>query len=140
MFGSVNPRRQGDLGEYSAVEWLGSRGYPVWIPFGHSPDCDLITEIDGRLQRVQVKTSTVQRGRRFEVTVCTRGGNQSWSGLVKNFSCERCDWLFVLVADGRRWFIPSHAVGGGAKLALGGPKYAAYEVEAGRPLVEPLAA
>jgi hypothetical protein len=136
MFGSVNPRRQGDLGEYSAVEWLGSRGYPVWIPFGHSPDCDLATRIDGRLCAVQVKTSTVRRARRFEVTLCTRGGNRSWSGLVKNFSCARCDWLFVLVADGRRWFIPSDEVGAGAKLVLGGPKYAAYEVEPGRPLTE----
>jgi PD-(D/E)XK nuclease superfamily protein len=140
MFGSVNPRRQGDLGEYSAVEWLGSRGYPVWIPFGHSPDVDLVTRIEGRLIGVQVKTSTFQRGRRFEVTVCTRGGNQSWSGLVKNFSRARCDWLFVLVADGRRWFIPSEEVGGATVIVLGGPKYAAYEVESGRPLIAPIAA
>jgi len=140
MFGSVNPRRQGDLGEYSAVEWLGSRGYPVWIPFGHSPDVDLVTRIEGRLVGVQVKTSTFQRGRRFEVAVCTRGGNQSWSGLVKNFSRARCDWLFVLVADGRRWFIPSEEVGGATVIVLGGPKYAAYEVERGRPLIAPIAA
>jgi hypothetical protein len=136
----MNPREQGDLGELSAIDWLVTRGHPVWLPLGHSPDVDLVTRINGRLGGVQVKTSTVQRGRRFEVTICTRGGNQSWSGLVKNFSCARCDWLFVLVADGRRWFIPAEAVGGGAKVVLGGPKYAAYEVEPGRPLTEGLAA
>ncbi len=130
----MNPRRQGDLGEFSAMEWLGSRGYPVWIPLGHSPDCDLVTRIDGRLVSVQVKTSTVRRNDRFEVTICTRGGNRSWSGLVKHFSSERCDWLFVLVADGRRWFIPAAVVEGGSGILLGGPKYAAYEVESGRPL------
>jgi PD-(D/E)XK endonuclease len=43
-----NSRRQGDLGEFSAVEWLGSKGYPVWVPIGHSPDYDLVAEIDGR--------------------------------------------------------------------------------------------
>jgi PD-(D/E)XK nuclease superfamily protein len=102
----MNPRRQGDLGEYSAIEWLGSRGYPVWFPVGHSPDCDLVTEIDGRLLKVQVKTSTVLVKRRFQVALRTSGGNRSWSGVVKHFSPERCDWLFVLVADGRRWFIP----------------------------------
>lgn len=79
MFGSVNPRRQGDLGEYSAVEWLGSRGYPVWIPFGHSPDCDLVTEIGGRLVRVQVKTSTLQVKHRFQVALRTNGGNQKYA-------------------------------------------------------------
>ena len=50
-----NPRRQGDLGEQSAVEWLWSRGYPVWVPLGHSPDVDLVTRIDGCLVGVQVK-------------------------------------------------------------------------------------
>jgi hypothetical protein len=135
-----NPRRQGDLGELSAIEWLVERGHPVWLPLGHSPDADLITEIDGRLARVQVKTSTLFVHRRFSVSVCTRGGNQSWSGLVKRFSKDRCDWLFVLVADGRRWFIPSEAVDGATRVNLGGPKYARYEVEPGRPLVEAIGA
>jgi hypothetical protein len=139
MFWSMNPRRQGDLGEFSALEWLASRGYPVWLPFGHSPDVDLVARIDGRLVGVQVKTSTVWSNRRFYVSVCTRGGNQSWNGLVKRFSSERCDWLFVLVADGRRWFIPATEVEV-TKIALGGPKYAAYEVERGRPLTTTIAA
>ena len=135
-----NPRRQGDLGEFSAIEWLWSKGYPVCYPLGHSPDYDLVAEIDGRIVRIQVKTATFARDGRFEAMLCTNGGNQSWSGLVKRFSPDRCDWLFVLVADGRRWFIPAHAVEGGNKIKLGGPKYAAYEVEPGRPLTEMLAA
>ena len=47
---------------------------------------------------------------------------------------DRCDYLFVLVGDGRRWFIPAEALGGRNRMCLGGPKYAEYEVEAGRPL------
>jgi PD-(D/E)XK endonuclease len=136
----MNPRRQGDLGEFSAIEWLGSKGYPIAIPLGHSPDYDLIAEIAGRLLRVQVKTSTLSINGRFQVSLRTNGGNQSWSGLVKRFSCERCDWLFVLVGDGRRWFLPASAVEGTTGITLGGPKYAAYEVEPGRPLTEMLAA
>jgi Holliday junction resolvase-like predicted endonuclease len=132
----MNPRQQGDLGEYSAIEWLSSRGYPVFVPIGHSPDVDLVAVIDDRAVRVQVKTS---RRRipvdRWDVMICTRGGNQSWNGLSKHFSRSRCDHLFVLVGDGRRWFIPSDVVDGGSGIALGGPKYAAYEVEPGRPFV-----
>jgi hypothetical protein len=130
----MSPRRQGDLGELSAMEWLGSQGYRVYYPIGHSPDCDLILDDGATLQRVQVKTTTRHRNRRWEVMLCTRGGNQSWSGLVKRFSASRCDRLFVVVADGRRWFIPAEAVAGGTGVALGGPKYAEFEVEAGRPL------
>jgi hypothetical protein len=129
----MNPRRQGDLGEFSALEWLASRGYPVWIPFGHSPDVDLVARIDGELVGVQVKTCRRRYGRRWQVMVATRGGNQSWNGLVKHFSARRCDWLFVLVDDGRRWFIPASEVGGGTAIVLGGPKYAEYEIEPGRP-------
>lgn len=66
--------------------------------------------------------------------VCTKGGNQSWNGLVKHLDHSKIDYLFVLAADGRRWFIPAKAVGGGSGILLGGPKYANFEVDPGRPL------
>ena len=47
------------------------------IPLGHSPHYDLVAELNGRLLRVQVKTSTCRNRSRWAVTVCTRGGNQS---------------------------------------------------------------
>jgi hypothetical protein len=129
----LSTRHQGDLGELSAMKWLASRGYAVYFPIGHSPDADLIADRDGRL-RVQVKTTTRHRHRRWEVMLCTRGGNQSWSGTVKRFSPARCDRLFVLVGDGRRWFLPSDSVVAGTGILLGGPKYAEYEIEGDRPL------
>jgi hypothetical protein len=126
----THPRAQGDLGEASAIEWLARQGAKLWLPFGHSPDVDLIAEWpDGTLDRVQVKTCTRVQNGRYAVYLCTRGGNQSWSGLVKRFDPVRCDRLFVLVESGQRWFIPSKQVGGGTAILLGGPKYAEFEVE-----------
>jgi hypothetical protein len=93
----------------------------------------LIADDGEALHRVQVKTTTQYRKRRWTVRICARGGNQSWNRTVK-FSASRCDWLFVLVADGRRWFIPAAAVAATSGLCLGGPKYAEFEVERGRPL------
>ena len=52
---------------------------------------------------------------------------------MKHFGPERADYLFAHVADGRRWFIPATAVAGGTAILLGGPKYAEFEVERGRP-------
>jgi hypothetical protein len=130
----VNPRQQGDLGEYSAIEWLSSQGYAVFVPIGHSPDVDLVALIEGRPARIQVKTSRRHIPTdRWSVMICTRGGNQSWNGLSKRFSPDRCDHLFVLVGDGRRWFIPSCVVQGTTAIAVGGPTYAKYEVDPGRP-------
>jgi hypothetical protein len=127
-------RKQGDLGELSAAQWFASKGATICFPFGHSPDWDFIAVLDDRFLRIQVKTCISFRNGRWDVTVCTRGGNQSWNGLVKRWEAERCDYLFVVVGDGRRWCIPSTELGGGTHISLGGPKYAEYEVESGRPL------
>ena len=127
----IPPRIQGDCGEFSAIGWLLTRGARVFLPFEHSPDVDLVADLEGRLIRVQVKTSTVYRNNRFEVSLATRGGNQSWSGLVNNFCPTQCDYLFVHCGNGRRWFIPSGAVDGATGILLGGPKYDDYEVEPG---------
>jgi PD-(D/E)XK nuclease superfamily protein len=129
----VNRRAQGDLGELSAAEWLVGAGASVFIPLGHSPDYDLVADLEGRLLRVQVKTSGYFIRGRWNVALATRGGNQSWTGIVKRFSPERADFLFVLVADGRRWFIPAREIDGGTGIILGGPKYARFEVDPGRP-------
>ena len=68
------------------------------------------------------------------------GGNQSWNKIVKRFSASRCDYLFVLVADGRRWLIPADAVEGTTSIVVGGPKYGAYEIDPGRPFLASAAA
>ena len=130
----MSPRRQGDLGELSAMEWLVWQGYSLYLPVGHSPDVDLIAGAGDALLRVQVKTTTRHRNGRWEVMLCTRGGNRSWHGVVKRFNDARCDHVFVLVADGRRWFIPARAIEASTTVLLGGPKYARFELEPGRPL------
>jgi PD-(D/E)XK endonuclease len=134
-----NPRRQGDIGELSAINWLAGAGAVVSVPMFHSPDYDLVADFGDRPLRVQVKTSISWHKERFIVALCTRGGNRSWNGVVKRLDATRCDHLFVHVGDGRRWFIPAAALGGGSGIVLGGPKYAEYEVEPGEPLPPRLA-
>jgi hypothetical protein len=128
--GVTHWRRQGD-GELSAIEWFVSKGADVYLPLGHSPDADFVAELDGRLLRMQVKTSTCYIRERWSVTLATRGGNRSWNGEVKRLDRARFDRVFVVVGDGRRWWFPSDAVEAGSGMLLGGPKYAAFEVERG---------
>src|SRR5437763_15045202 len=135
----LNPRLQDDLGERSAMLWFGAQGAAVFVPLFQCRDYDLIADWGQGAMRVQVKTSNVSRRNRWEVAVCTRGGNQSWNGLVKRLDPSRYDYLFVHVGDGLRWFIPSSVVEGGTKIALGGPKYGEFEIEPGDPLPAHLA-
>jgi hypothetical protein len=130
----LTPRQQGDFGERAALHWLVGQGAYVSIPFGNNSHYDLIADLSDRLLRVQVKTSACRYKDRWAVTVCTRGGNQSWSGLVKTLDVERFDFLFVVVADGRQWFIPADRVEGSRGIHLGGRKYAEFEVERGDPI------
>ncbi len=135
----ISRRIQGDWGEFSAMEWLARKGALVWIPLGHSPDADLVAEFNKRLLRIQVKTSTYrlttpEEEERWAVSVSTNGGNQSWSGVAKKFNAAHIDYLFVLVGDGRRWFIPAPLVEASRRLSLGGTKYSEFEVERGQPI------
>jgi PD-(D/E)XK endonuclease len=131
----LKPREQGDIGELSAMKWLASMGAHIYVPVGHSPDVDVVAGIDGRLFRVEVKTSSHRNEiGRWQVHIATRGGNQSWTGLVKYFDPKRCDFLFVHVGNGRRWFIPTSELSCRAGLTLGGAKYSEFEIEPGRPL------
>ena len=107
---AVNRRIQGDIGEMSAMEWLG----------------------------VQVKTSTFQASlasgdERWKVAIATNGGNRSWTGLTKRFDPARVDRLFVLVGNGRRWFIPARYIEAEREISLGGRKYSEFEIEPGTP-------
>jgi hypothetical protein len=135
----INRRAQGDLGEFSAMEWLASKGALIWVPLGHSPDVDLMAEVEDRLLRVQVKTSTYRLStpdgeERWGVSIATNGGNQSWQGTTKHFDAAQVDYLFVLVGTRRRWFIPAHIVEASRRLNLGGTKYSEFEVERGQPI------
>jgi hypothetical protein len=96
--------------------------------------------IDRQALRVQVKTTTRSRNGRWTVAVCTRGGNRSWSGMVKYLDPSAYDRLFVLVGDGRRWFIPAREIAARTCLVVGGPKYSEYEIEPGRPIRPPTSA
>lgn len=125
----LTPRKQGDLGEADAIAVLTRLGGQVSAPLFCSPDYDLVVDFGQGLLRVQVKTSRCRENERFAVQVATNGGNQSWNRTAKFFDRTRCDLLYVLVADGRRWLIPSAAVDARHTLKLGGNKYSQYELD-----------
>ena len=71
--------------------WLASQGAHVAVPIGNSRHWDLLAELDGEVLRIQVKTCACFYKGRWDVTLCTRGGNQSWNGLVKRLDPARYD-------------------------------------------------
>lgn len=126
---------QGDIGEASAIAWLTAVGACVCKPLFHARNFDLVAETEGRLVRIEVKTCTrLTPPGHWHVMICTRGGNQSWNGTSKNFDGRLCDYLFIHVGDGRRWFIPTARIEATTAIVVGGAKYREFEIEPGSPL------
>lgn len=73
----LTPRRQGDLGELSAIEWLTWKGATVFVPIGHSPDVNLVADFGTGPIRVEVRTAGTLSDGRWRVMIATLGGNQS---------------------------------------------------------------
>jgi hypothetical protein len=138
MTSGFHPRMQGDLGEAAAIEWLTRIGICVAFPLFHSPDYDLIADLQRdcsgpRSRQHDVRAETDH----YAVQLATSGGNQKWTGVVKTFDPKRVDSLFVLVAGSRRWFIPAQEVEGRSAISVGGSKYSEFQVGQATPFGHP---
>ena len=61
--------------------------------------------------------------------LATNGGNQSWNHETKHFEPGRTDLVFAVVANGRRWLIPSAEVHAKREIRLGGARYSEFEID-----------
>ena len=53
----MNSKRIGNIGEAQVLAKFVDMGIPIYIPFGDDEKADLIAEFDGKLNKIQVKTS-----------------------------------------------------------------------------------
>lgn len=103
-----NSKKQGDAGLGAAIGWFTENSYTVCVPLTDSQSYDLVVEIDGKLSRVQVKTTTsIDEYGVYTVSLSTSGGNRSGTGKVVHFDPSKVEYLFVLAGNGNRYFIPS---------------------------------
>jgi HJR/Mrr/RecB family endonuclease len=54
---AINSKKQGDIGMCYAIAYFSKMGYTVNIPITDSQDYDLIIDREGKLLKVQVKTT-----------------------------------------------------------------------------------
>lgn len=53
-----NSKHIGDIGEVATIYSFVRLGVPVYIPFGDNDRSDLVAEFGGKLNRIQIKTSS----------------------------------------------------------------------------------
>ena len=130
----VDPRRQGEPGRAvgDGVVGAGRRLSSGAAVFEH-PDYDLIADFDGQLVRVQVKTSTCWvRNAGYECDSAhpwreseLERGCQAARRLALRRLVRPCWRRPAVVSSRRRRSVAARAI------VVGGPKYAAFEVEPG---------
>lgn len=122
----ANPRVQGDEGLGIAIAYFTRVGLKVAIPLTDSQRYDLIIDDGQRLQRVQVRTTTMKRGRGYVVHLRTIGGNKS-QVITRAFDPSDYEWLFVVCGDGTAYLIPTTSITARFALYLS-RKYEPYRI------------
>jgi hypothetical protein len=111
-------RRQGDVGLGQAIAYFTSEGCIVFIPLSDTQYFDLVVDIDGKLCRIQVKTTSRLHRGNYVVEMRTKGGNKSRE-VTKHFDSAKVDYLFALSAGGKSYLIPASRISSVTQITLG---------------------
>ena len=120
---------QGNIGLGKAIEYFTSNQIPVSIPLNDTQPYDLIADFDGKLQKIQVKTSrsTYTEGKSYVVGLRNCGGNRTGSVRAVSFDNTKCDYVFIYTGDNKYYLIPSKNISATNSIVVG-IKYTEYEV------------
>ncbi len=118
MLKQKNSKKQGDVGLGLAVAYFSGLGHTVSIPLTDSQAYDLLVD-DGRIKRVQVKTTTEKNVYgRYQVELRTLGGNQSYH-TQKKFDSSAVDLVFIVTEEGTKYLIPVNRIKARSRMSLG---------------------
>lgn len=119
MLEQKNSKKQGDVGLGIAIGWCTAKGYCVSIPLSDSQEYDLVVDIGGKLNKVQIKTTNAKsKYNIYAVGLRTGGGNQSFI-TSKLFDPKAVDYLFILTGEGTKYFIPCTEMDNVNSISLG---------------------
>ncbi len=112
----MNTKIAGDVAELAVAMDLRRQGHKVAFPFGENWDADLIVEVAGKLQRVQVK-HVRSDGVTIEVRCYTQTIVSGRRRSVRTYAADTVDWLAVYDATaGTCIYLPSRVFDGRTRL------------------------
>ena len=102
---TTGTKGQGNVGIAAAILYFAKQGNTISIPLNDSQEYDLIVDIDGKLNKVQVKTTKYSTEHNvYQVSLVSSGGSKR--EVYHRVSESQCDLLFVLCEDGTQYLIP----------------------------------
>lgn len=68
----MNTKKVGNIGEAKILAKFVEMGIPVYLPFGDNEKADLIAEFHGKLNKIQIKASSIDSDGVMKFSVCSR--------------------------------------------------------------------
>lgn len=118
-------RLQGNIAESKAILYFTEQGYIVSKPLFENTPYDLVVGQDGKLYRVQVKSTICLEEPSYRLDLRTKGGAGN-TQEVKRVDSGNCDILFATTPE-NSYVIPVDVFDGKGRIMLG-HKYKDYAV------------
>lgn len=102
---TIGTKGQGNVGIAAAILYFTKQGCTVSLPLNDAQEYDLVVEIDGKLNKVQVKTTKyLTEHDIYQVSLVSSGGSKRevYHRVAESF----CDLLFVVCANNTQYLIP----------------------------------
>lgn len=80
----LTSKQKGNLTELQVITYLYSLGYSCSIPYGENSRYDLIADIQGKLIRIQVKTSSIKDGNPNAIEFACRSSRTNSTGVINS--------------------------------------------------------
>ena len=104
----MNAKMKGNIALGKCIEFGTSKSYIISLPLNDAQDYDLIFDIEGKLNKVQVKyTGSKQSSGKYYVDTRVRGHNN----YVKE-NVEEVDYYFITTESLEKYFIPYKIIKG----------------------------
>ena len=116
----LSSKQKGNLTELQCITAFYELGYQISIPYGENSRYDFIADINGKLIKVQVKTSsTKDEGKSFEFS-CRSTRVNAQGSLSRTYTAEEIDY-FCTYFNNKCYLIPISECSRSKKLRLEPP-------------------
>ena len=102
----LQSKQKGNLTELQCITAFYELGYSVSIPYGENSRYDLIADIEGKLIKIQVKTSSIKNGNAEAIEFSCRSSRINSTGTINTrYTKSEIDY-FATYWDNQCYLVP----------------------------------
>ena len=88
----MNSKQIGNIGEAKVLSKFIELGFPVYIPFGDNEKADLVVEFNGKLNKIQIKTSVDAKNGNITFDLTSSTAHRK-NGMRHKYTIDEVDYF-----------------------------------------------